>query len=68
MSSVSRAFSFLRASVRPQVVPRASITSKPAKHALTAGEQAIGLTMMFVTILVPSGWILMHLEDYKKRA
>ena len=30
-------------------------------------EQAIAMGVMVVTILGPSGWILAHLEDYKKR-
>lgn len=30
-------------------------------------ETAIGLGMFSVAILGPSGWILAHLEDYKKR-
>lgn len=30
-------------------------------------ETAIGLGMFSLAILGPSGWILAHLEDYKKR-
>lgn len=30
-------------------------------------EQAIAMTTMFVTILVPSGWVLANLENYKKK-
>ncbi|XP_071771187.1 cytochrome c oxidase subunit 8B [Centroberyx gerrardi] len=57
----------LRSTVRTQLVPVANLTSKPAKHNITAGEQAIALTVMFVTILGPSGWVLAHLENYKKK-
>ncbi|AWP07980.1 Cytochrome c oxidase subunit 8B [Scophthalmus maximus] len=53
--------------LRTHLVPVANLTSKPAKHNVTAVEQAIALTAMFVTILGPSGWILAHLEDYKKK-
>uniref|UniRef100_A0A3B4XWR0 Uncharacterized protein n=1 Tax=Seriola lalandi dorsalis TaxID=1841481 RepID=A0A3B4XWR0_SERLL len=30
-------------------------------------EQAIAMTVLMMTILGPSGWILAHLEDYKKK-
>ncbi|XP_033490352.1 cytochrome c oxidase subunit 8B [Epinephelus lanceolatus] len=64
LTTVSRLF---RTALRTQMVPVANWSSKPAKHHITAGEQAIALTVMFITILGPSGWILAHLEDYKKK-
>ncbi|XP_034443247.1 cytochrome c oxidase subunit 8B, mitochondrial [Hippoglossus hippoglossus] len=64
LPAVSRLF---RSALRTQLVPVANLTSKPAKHTVTAGEQVIALTAMFVAILGPSGWILAHLEDYKKK-
>ncbi|XP_076878428.1 cytochrome c oxidase subunit 8B [Brachyhypopomus gauderio] len=67
MAIGGRAFNLLRASVRQQITHRAGIMSKPAKHELTAGEQAVGMLAMLLTILVPSGWILANLESYKKR-
>uniref|UniRef100_A0AAR2KQE0 Cytochrome c oxidase subunit 8B n=1 Tax=Pygocentrus nattereri TaxID=42514 RepID=A0AAR2KQE0_PYGNA len=30
-------------------------------------EQTFAMVVMFATILVPSGWILANLENYKKR-
>ncbi|XP_030587718.1 cytochrome c oxidase subunit 8B [Archocentrus centrarchus] len=56
-----------RSALRTQLVPVAHVTTKPAKHTITAGEQAIAMTTLFATILGPSGWILAHLEDYKKK-
>ncbi|KAG7281192.1 hypothetical protein CRUP_032895 [Coryphaenoides rupestris] len=50
------------------LVQRANLTSKPAKHHISVGEQVIAMTVFVVTILGPSGWVLSHLEDYKKRA
>ncbi|XP_035251831.1 cytochrome c oxidase subunit 8B, mitochondrial [Anguilla rostrata] len=67
MSGLNRSFNFLRTTLRPHIIPKANVSAKPAKHPLTAGEQAIGMLAMFTVILVPSGWILAHLEDYKKR-
>ncbi|XP_033824380.1 cytochrome c oxidase subunit 8B, mitochondrial [Periophthalmus magnuspinnatus] len=56
-----------RHALRTQVVPVARVSAKPAQHNISAGEQAFALTVMFTTILGPSGWILAHLEDYKKK-
>ncbi|XP_039987882.1 cytochrome c oxidase subunit 8B, mitochondrial [Xiphias gladius] len=63
LPTVSR---LLRSALRTQPVPVANLSSKPAKHNVTAGEQAIAMTVFFVTILGPSGWILAHLGDYKR--
>ncbi|XP_023253210.1 cytochrome c oxidase subunit 8B, mitochondrial-like [Seriola lalandi dorsalis] len=62
--TVSRLF---RSALRTQLVSAAHLSSKPAKHNVTAGEQAIAMTVLMMTILGPSGWILAHLEDYKKK-
>ncbi|XP_076588997.1 cytochrome c oxidase subunit 8B [Chaetodon auriga] len=64
LPAVSRLF---RSALRTHLVPVANLTSKPAKHNITVGEQAVALTSIFVVILGPSGWILAHLEDYKKK-
>ncbi|XP_014935398.1 cytochrome c oxidase subunit 8A, mitochondrial [Acinonyx jubatus] len=48
-------------------VQRAQIYSKPPQEQLGTMEVAIGLTSCFVCFLLPSGWVLSHLESYKKR-
>ncbi|XP_028648953.1 cytochrome c oxidase subunit 8B, mitochondrial [Erpetoichthys calabaricus] len=53
--------------VRSRVLPKASITSKPPKEVITPAQSTIAMAVMFVTILLPSGWILAHLEDYKHK-
>ncbi|KAJ8417101.1 hypothetical protein AAFF_G00283280 [Aldrovandia affinis] len=67
MSGFNRTFNFLRTTLRPHIISNVNISTKPAKHVLSTGEQAIAMITLFATILVPSGWILSHLEDYKKR-
>uniref|UniRef100_UPI0037E86D05 cytochrome c oxidase subunit 8B n=1 Tax=Semicossyphus pulcher TaxID=241346 RepID=UPI0037E86D05 len=57
----------LRSALRTQLLPTAQLSNKPAKHTVSAGEQVIAMTTLFVAILAPSGWILSHLEDYKKK-
>ncbi|XP_071344957.1 cytochrome c oxidase subunit 8B [Trachinotus anak] len=64
LPTVSRLF---RSALRTQLVSVANVSSKPAKHNVTAGEQAIAMTTLMVAILGPSSWILAHLEDYKKK-
>ncbi|XP_053504421.1 cytochrome c oxidase subunit 8A, mitochondrial [Ictalurus furcatus] len=46
---------------------RANITTKPAKDTLGAAETTIGLGLFGMAILVPSGWVLVNLESYKKK-
>ncbi|XP_029812804.1 cytochrome c oxidase subunit 8A, mitochondrial [Suricata suricatta] len=47
-------------------VQRAQMHSKPPKEQLGTMEIAIGITSCFVCFLLPSGWVLAHLESYKK--
>ncbi|XP_034432844.1 cytochrome c oxidase subunit 8A, mitochondrial-like [Hippoglossus hippoglossus] len=49
------------------VTQRATIYSRPAKEKIGPLETVIGLGMFSLAILGPSGWILAHLEDYKKK-
>ncbi|XP_019940209.1 cytochrome c oxidase subunit 8A, mitochondrial-like [Paralichthys olivaceus] len=49
------------------VAQRANIFTKPAKEKIGALETVIALGMFSLAILGPSGWILAHLEDYKKK-
>ncbi|XP_074533944.1 cytochrome c oxidase subunit 8B [Halichoeres trimaculatus] len=65
--SLPAASRLLRSALRTQMLPVANLSSKPAKHNVSAGEQVIAMTVMFATILGPSGWILAHLEDYKNK-
>ncbi|XP_063053023.1 cytochrome c oxidase subunit 8B, mitochondrial [Engraulis encrasicolus] len=67
MSGLNRSFTFLKSAVRSQIVPKASLTAKPAKHVVSGAEQVFVMTVFFVTILGPSGWVLAHLESYKKK-
>lgn len=48
-------------------VPRAQIHSKPPREQLGTMDIAIGFTSCFLCFLLPSGWVLSHLENYKKR-
>ncbi|XP_061842693.1 cytochrome c oxidase subunit 8B, mitochondrial-like [Nerophis lumbriciformis] len=48
------------------VIQRANIYTKPAKDNIGPMETVIAMTVFSVAILGPSGWILVHLEDYKK--
>uniref|UniRef100_G3U5G5 Cytochrome c oxidase subunit 8 n=1 Tax=Loxodonta africana TaxID=9785 RepID=G3U5G5_LOXAF len=56
----------LQAPLRSQVAPRAPISAKPARTPTSAKEQAVGLISFFCIFLLPAGWILSHLDHYKK--
>ncbi|XP_057715943.1 cytochrome c oxidase subunit 8A, mitochondrial-like [Corythoichthys intestinalis] len=49
------------------VCQRANVYTRPAKEKIGAVETVIGLTLFSLAILGPSGWILAHLEDYRKK-
>ncbi|XP_054426961.1 cytochrome c oxidase subunit 8A, mitochondrial [Pteronotus mesoamericanus] len=57
----------LTGQARRLLVPRAQIYSKPPREQLRTMDLAIGLTSCFLCILLPAGWVLSHLESYKKR-
>ncbi|XP_054887310.1 cytochrome c oxidase subunit 8B, mitochondrial [Poeciliopsis prolifica] len=65
LPAVSRLF---RTALRTRVIPAANLTTKPAKVNLSAAEQAIGITAFLSAILIPSFWVLAHIDDYKKKA
>ncbi|XP_052569446.1 cytochrome c oxidase subunit 8B, mitochondrial [Peromyscus californicus insignis] len=56
----------LQAPVKYTVVPKAHISAKPAQTPTSAMEQAVGIMTIFVGFMVPAGWVLSHLESYKK--
>ncbi|XP_077416287.1 cytochrome c oxidase subunit 8A, mitochondrial [Vanacampus margaritifer] len=49
------------------ICQRANVYSRPAKEKIGVKETMLGLSLFSLVILGPSGWILAHLEDYKKR-
>ncbi|XP_075401665.1 cytochrome c oxidase subunit 8A, mitochondrial [Tenrec ecaudatus] len=57
----------LTGSARRLLVPRAHIHSKPPREQIGATECVIALTSFFLCFFVPSGWVMSHLENYKKR-
>uniref|UniRef100_A0A673T7B8 Cytochrome c oxidase subunit 8 n=1 Tax=Suricata suricatta TaxID=37032 RepID=A0A673T7B8_SURSU len=48
------------------VLPKAHVSAKPARTPTSPTEQAIGLSVMFLSFLMPAGWVLHHLESYKR--
>ncbi|XP_006980804.2 cytochrome c oxidase subunit 8A, mitochondrial [Peromyscus maniculatus bairdii] len=57
----------LTGSARRLMVPRAQIHSKPPREQLGVLDVTVGLTSCFICCLLPAGWVLSHLESYKKR-
>ncbi|XP_040916498.1 cytochrome c oxidase subunit 8A, mitochondrial [Toxotes jaculatrix] len=52
---------------RHAITQRASLYTTPPKGKMGPLETVVGLGMFSLAILGPSGWILAHLEDYKKK-
>ncbi|XP_037550683.1 cytochrome c oxidase subunit 8A, mitochondrial [Nematolebias whitei] len=49
------------------VTQTANLYSRPAKEKIGPFETIIAIGLFAGAILGPSGWVLSHLEDYKKR-
>ncbi|XP_017290347.1 cytochrome c oxidase subunit 8A, mitochondrial [Kryptolebias marmoratus] len=60
----SRAAPVLRANSLTQT---ANLYTRPAKEKIGVVETTIAMSIFSITILGPSGWVLAHLEDYKKK-
>ncbi|XP_075995909.1 cytochrome c oxidase subunit 8A, mitochondrial [Genypterus blacodes] len=60
----SRAAPVLRG---PSVTQRANLFTAPAKEKIGPLETTVGLALFALSILGPSGWVLAHLEHYKKK-
>uniref|UniRef100_A0A3P8SJ89 Cytochrome c oxidase subunit 8A n=1 Tax=Amphiprion percula TaxID=161767 RepID=A0A3P8SJ89_AMPPE len=52
---------------RHSITQRAHLYTKPAKEKIGPVETVVGIGLFSLAILGPSGWILAHLEDYKKK-
>ncbi|XP_038146578.1 cytochrome c oxidase subunit 8A, mitochondrial [Cyprinodon tularosa] len=49
------------------VTQTANLYTRPAKEKIGTFETAVAMGLFSAAILGPSGWILAHLEDYKKK-
>ncbi|XP_012679345.1 COX8 domain-containing protein [Clupea harengus] len=47
---------------------RSSIYSKPPKNKIGAGQSFFIMSVFAVAMLVPAGWIMHHLPEYRKRS
>ncbi|KAJ8409068.1 hypothetical protein AAFF_G00240890 [Aldrovandia affinis] len=46
---------------------RPQIYSKPPKHKIGPGQSFFIMSVFAVTLLVPAGWIMHHLPEYRQR-
>ncbi|XP_035288013.1 cytochrome c oxidase subunit 8A, mitochondrial [Anguilla anguilla] len=70
MSGVLRGIATARSALAlrgPTITQRATLFTRPAKQPLGSFETVMGLAMFSLAILGPSGWILAHIESYKKK-
>ncbi len=54
MSGLNRSFNLLRGVMRPQIIPKANITAKPAKHVLSAAVSMSWLHLLRTLITLTS--------------
>ncbi|XP_010638606.1 cytochrome c oxidase subunit 8B, mitochondrial-like [Fukomys damarensis] len=66
MLKLASTMQLLQAPLRCWVVSKAHVSAKPARTPTSPMEQAVGISIMFISFLIPAGWVLSHLESYKK--
>uniref|UniRef100_A0A8C3YBN6 Cytochrome c oxidase subunit 8 n=1 Tax=Catagonus wagneri TaxID=51154 RepID=A0A8C3YBN6_9CETA len=66
MLRLAPAVRLLQAPFGGWVVPKAHVSAKPARTPTSPMEQAVGLSVMFLSFLLPAGWVLSHLDHYKR--
>uniref|UniRef100_A0A8C5UL17 Uncharacterized protein n=1 Tax=Malurus cyaneus samueli TaxID=2593467 RepID=A0A8C5UL17_9PASS len=66
MRGFQRGSQLLAAALQIARVPRAQIRSLPPEHPLSPAV-SIALAMMFSSFLLPTAWVLAHVQDYKSR-
>ncbi|XP_003461345.1 cytochrome c oxidase subunit 8B, mitochondrial-like [Cavia porcellus] len=66
MLRLASAVQLLQVPFKCWVVSKAHVSAKPARTPTSSMEQAVGISAIFLSFLVPAGWILSHLESYKK--
>ncbi|XP_062917601.1 cytochrome c oxidase subunit 8B, mitochondrial [Mobula hypostoma] len=50
-----------------RLVPAARIVSKPGREKLTATDQIVAFAVITATLLLPSSWVISHLEPHRRR-
>ncbi|XP_002724151.3 cytochrome c oxidase subunit 8B, mitochondrial [Oryctolagus cuniculus] len=66
MPGLSPALRLLQAPLGCRVLPKVYISGKPARTPTSPAEQAVGISVLFTSFLAPAGWVLHHLDHYKK--
>ncbi|NXH45389.1 COX8B oxidase, partial [Dicaeum eximium] len=58
--------SLLRSAARPGPAPR-GLRWGPAESPVSTADTALGLLAVFASFFVPAGWVLGHIQHYRKR-
>lgn len=67
MALFTRTIGLLRQTVNPRITNKAWASQKASNNSVSVKDQAIGLVVLFSVFLIPSGWVLAHMDHYKGR-
>uniref|UniRef100_V9LII1 Cytochrome c oxidase subunit 8B, mitochondrial-like protein n=1 Tax=Callorhinchus milii TaxID=7868 RepID=V9LII1_CALMI len=65
--TVYRGLRYLSPKSGHQITLRAKVWSKPPEHSLSMMDLTIAFFVLNIAMLVPSGWVLTNMENYKHR-